>query len=215
MQQIILTAPKEKLANCITTVFLTRLIRESYDQGNNDFVLNTQDTQIDGLASDFRATNLKLTIKGNTGHYYGYNSQGCNFVIEGDVNGWGGYYSRNCTYLIKGNAGNLFGLASKDCYCFIKGDVGEWCGNASKGSIYIIEGDVDRLCGRLSKNGTYIVKGNIGPECGDSSTNCTFKTSNKETYENMLKWVPQKDDKGQPTNNKVELIQNDRDKTST
>ena len=222
LQRIIQTAVRQKAENDITGLFLTRLIQDSYNQGNETFFLNTQHVQIDYLAHELNAEKLKLIVQGNLGSRGGWFSKGCSYFINGTVRDRLGMESANCSYVIEGNAREYCGEESKDCSYLIRGNIDHECGWSSEHCTYIIEGNggghlghysidcsynikgnVGDKCGWGSKNCTYTIKGDVGNECGKDARGCTFKTSNRKTYRKMLKMVPKR--KG----NKVELIKDE------
>ena len=190
LQHIIQTTPKEDAESFVTGLFLTRLIQDSYQQGNETFLLNTQDTQISNLAYRLEATNLKLTIKGNLGYSCGSESKGCSYIFESDAKDNCGFNSRDCTYVIKGNVGYSCGELSKGCSYTVEGDVGYSCGSASLGCSFVIDGNAGFNFGANARDSFYSIKGDFEGGCGWNSERCTFQTSNKQTYKHLKKLMP-------------------------
>lgn len=94
---------KEKYGNNLGD-YISKLIQTSYDVGHNNFVLHTQDTEINWLGFDLKGTpknKINLTIHGNVGTYFGFGSENCNFIVNGGVNKNLGFNSIDCTFKTK------------------------------------------------------------------------------------------------------------------
>ncbi|MFH1638134.1 MAG: hypothetical protein ABIB71_06935 [Candidatus Woesearchaeota archaeon] len=90
----------------------------------------------------------------------------------------------NIAYKLKGKEDNLLEI-------IVGGNVGNWCGDGAENikEIYIA-GDVGMWCGEWAKNiGNLQIAGNAGSFCGLKAEHSTFKTSNKETLQRLIKDV--------------------------
>ncbi|MBI2669411.1 hypothetical protein HYX14_06230 [Candidatus Woesearchaeota archaeon] len=160
-----------------TGLFLSRLLQNSYNAGNNDFSLNTTSIEpfcsLGTLLKGTKRKPITLTINGDVGGQCGSMSTHGIYTINGDVGSSCGDYSINVTYTIIGN-------------------VGIDCGWMSKHGIYMITGDVGETCGSLSKDGTYTINGNVGDGCGLESTNGTYKTPHQHIAEKLKQNISKK-----------------------
>jgi len=117
-QRIIKEMPKEETEYAITGIFLSCLIQNSYDNGNNDFILNTRDVQMTILGYKLkgkRKNKMKITIQGNAGLCFGEESKYCHFNIHGNAERKCGNGSENSTYSIEGSISKFCGDYSKNC----------------------------------------------------------------------------------------------------
>jgi len=175
--QIIRETPKQKTEDEQTGLFLSKLIQKSYQAGNNDFILNTQDLQIHCLGKKLvgkKERPIQITIQGNTGDSCGYESKNSIFNIKGNTGLTCGGESKNSTYNIEGKTKGWFGCKSKNSYFNLQGDTGENCGAESKNSTYNIMGNATTDLGKDSKHCRFDVKGNTASWCGESSIKNTF-----------------------------------------
>jgi len=199
LQRMIKETPKKHLE---LSVFLSKIIQNSYKKGYNNFTLTTKETELKMIGSRLRGMQenpIQITIRGNPGTNLGWKSENCEYNIQSAEYSCGAE-SENCTYNIKGNAGYNCGANSANSTYNITGSVGHDCGSNSVDCTYNITGSAGHECGVISENCTYNMQGNIGDKCGFLSVNCAFVTPNKETYEKMLKDVEEFGKEG----NKVE-----------
>jgi len=88
LHEAIRTSTKQKIENAVTGIYLSGLIQESYNKGNNNFFLNTQDGKIDFLGSDIigePSRPVKILITGNAGHCIAERSRHCKYYITGTI----------------------------------------------------------------------------------------------------------------------------------
>jgi len=120
-------------------LLITKLIQDSYDSGNNGFVLTTKDTLINSIGYNLignEGNRIEIEVKGNVGNGCGINSNYISLEIVGDVGDWCGYLTTNSVFSI--------GM-----------DVGDCCGYLTTNSAFSIERDVGNNCGLKSKNSTF------------------------------------------------------------
>ena len=175
--QTVLKEYGDELDKRKTEFYINCLLQDSYDAGNNNFVLNTGDSQMNHLGYMLKGTDekkLEITIKGDVGYKCGYSSTNSSFTIEGNVREWCGKSSNNSSFAIRGNVGESCGDISKDSSFTIKGNVGYWCGRDSTNSSFTIEGDIENECGKDSKDSTFTIEGNVGNWCGRNSKQSSF-----------------------------------------
>ena len=178
-----------------TGIFISKLIKNSYDAENNNFKLNTKNLkEIHYLGCKLEGKEekpIQITIEGNAGNLCGVNSENSTFNIEGNTRNNCGHGSKNSTYNIKGNAGDRCGFGSNNSTYNIKGNIGKHCGYGSNNSTFNIEGSTRDNCGTHSENSTYNIEGNTGKYYGYGSENSTFITYKQETYQKLLKQLPE------------------------
>ncbi|MBI2669409.1 hypothetical protein HYX14_06220 [Candidatus Woesearchaeota archaeon] len=101
-----------------TGLFLSRLLQNSYNAGNNGFQVDTRSTgALDNLGVFLEGTKekpIRLTITGDVGDDCGAYSTNGNYMITGDVGYDCGRLSINGTYTINGSVGEWCGFLSKD-----------------------------------------------------------------------------------------------------
>ena len=123
-----------------TGQYASQLVQNSYDAGNNGFLLNAGEN---GDIGDL-ATWLK-----------GEKERPIEVTIIGDYGAYWGHHSENCILHIRGNAGFSCGKTSVNLIVEIDGNAGPSCGWFTKGSIFTINGDVGESCGFGSKKSTF------------------------------------------------------------
>jgi len=107
-----------RLESAYTGEFLSDLVQKSFENGNNNFILNTQDAAISTLGHQLKGTPeepIQITIQGNTGHNCGYESERCEFYITGNTGNSCGVESKDCRYDIQGDIGDWFSVTTKRC----------------------------------------------------------------------------------------------------
>lgn len=159
----------------VASLFVNRLIQNSYDAGHNDFVLTLDDAEVPLLGDMLKGSSrreLQLKIIGHAGIWCGSHSEYGSFTIEGDVENWCGSDAKNSRFLVKGSAG--YG-----------------CGLTSEHSEFIIEKDVSWGCGNNSQSSVFSIGRNIGIDCGKGSQNSTYIASTKQTLEQLEMMVPE------------------------
>ena len=158
-----------------TGKFISKLIQNSYNAGNNNFKLNTKNLkEIHSLGyglQGIKEKQIKITIEGNTGNWCGEESKHTTFNIKGNTGNWCGWRSKHTTFNIEGNTRN-------------------YCGGYSYNSTFNIKENTGDSCGHFSNNTTYNIKGNTGNKCGEFSNNTTYITHKPELYQKLLKQLP-------------------------
>ena len=158
-----------------------------------------------------RSKNLIYHIQGNTGDNYGHRSEDSIFTVQGNTSNTCGWGAKNSTFNIQGNTGNSCGASSENLTVHIQGSAGTVCGYQSIDSTYniqgstadrcgfrsvnsafCIKGDTGSDCGSVSRKSIFKIQGKIGDKCGNDAEHSIFKTSNKETLEKMLEYVPER-----------------------
>jgi hypothetical protein len=109
--------------------FLDVLIRNSYNEGNNNFYLDFTNLHfLHYLLHHFRAKEdnpLKMTVCGNFGSFIAKASTNVNLVLDGNCNFLFGQKSSNLTAYVTGNVGRSFGFKSDNMTAIIGGDYGD------------------------------------------------------------------------------------------
>ncbi len=170
-----------------TGIFLSRLIQNSYDAGNNDFHLDTTSltrhlTYFCMLIEGEEERPININIRGDVGYSFGFKSQYAKFTITGNVGLWLSTYS-------------------KFCNIFTTGNVGPWAGNASHHCTYTLAGNVESNLGENSQQSNYFIGGTLGNCVGINAMNCVYKTSNLKTLHELVKYLSNK--------NKIYFINSD------
>ncbi|MFH1637493.1 MAG: hypothetical protein ABIB71_03650 [Candidatus Woesearchaeota archaeon] len=185
---------------CNTGHFITRLIQNSHNAGNNKFILNTKalSKKIDCIAHSLKGKKdmlLEIIVDGNLGDYCGLRAENIEKIyICGNVGRRCGENVQNIGKLyISGDAGNYCCERAKSIKeLYIGGNAGNACGYKAEniGKIYIGR-DAGANCAWDAKNiGKLHIAGNVGSDCGFGAENSTFKTPNKETLRLLKKNVP-------------------------
>jgi|SRR3989344_1123114 len=188
LQKILRDNPKE----IIIRLLINKLLLQSYLNGFNDFLLNTQDMLLDGLVDVFKAekTNpLQLTILGNVGNIFGMDSKYCIFNIAGNAGKHCGYKAKHCTFNIGGDANILLGLKSEYSDYHVNGNVGNACGDASKWSRFYIQGNAGYNQGTRSNKSVFTFHGEV-LGLGKRSTNSDYRTTLPKAYDLLLSELP-------------------------
>ncbi|MFH1637424.1 MAG: hypothetical protein ABIB71_03295 [Candidatus Woesearchaeota archaeon] len=143
-----------------TGFFITRLIQNSNDAGNNKFILSTK-----ALAKELRAIGYNLR---------GKHDRPLEIRVDGNTGGWCGFEAQNIRQIyIGGNAGGDCGYKAKDIgKIHIAGNSGGWCGSWAENIKEIYIG------------------GEAGAYCGHEAENLAFKTPNKQTLRLLKEHVP-------------------------
>ncbi|MFH1637498.1 MAG: hypothetical protein ABIB71_03675 [Candidatus Woesearchaeota archaeon] len=143
-----------------TGLFITRLIQNSPDAGNNKFTFNTQ-----AISRRIEGIGFKLI---------GKEERALEIIIDGNIGEWSCSGAKNIREIyISGNAGSWCGDSAHNIERFsIMGDVGSLCGY-----------------GAMNIKEFYIV-GDAGHSCGSWGENLAFKTPNKQTLQLLKENVP-------------------------
>jgi hypothetical protein len=144
--------------------FFTRMVRDSYKIGNNDFVLNVQDKSLVDFGNLLCGTKdkpINIKIYGNV-DILAHKAKYCNFHVFGNsiVEIGKGEEAENCNFIIEGDVGTFFGRKSRECNFHIKGNA-------------------DYVCGMQSVLSNYVIEGNAGHECGAHADRCVFEIKGK------------------------------------
>ncbi|MFH1637250.1 MAG: hypothetical protein ABIB71_02385 [Candidatus Woesearchaeota archaeon] len=177
-----------------TGYFITQLIQNSHDAGNNSFILNTK-------ALSKEINNIGRELQGIEDHLL-------EIIVEGSVGYQCGLKANNLRKLhISENSGNSCGYGASNIQeIYIGGNAKDACGFWAEniGKVYI-GGNAGYWCCRSAKNIEKIyIGGDVGKECGSLAFDSTFKTPNKETLRLLKNNVPK--DK----NNKIYFIHLDK-----
>ncbi|MFH1637495.1 MAG: hypothetical protein ABIB71_03660 [Candidatus Woesearchaeota archaeon] len=143
-----------------TGLFITRLIQNSHNAGNNRFMLNTK-----ALSKDINYIGGELK---------GREKNLLEIIVGGDCGEACGIWAKNIRKIrIARNAGKKCGFGANNLKeLYIGGNAGEFCGS-----------------GALNIRQIYI-GGKAQSICGDTARNSTFKTPNEETLRLLKKNVP-------------------------
>ncbi len=155
---------------------ISRLIQKSYDAGNTNFVLDTYDTQIPDVGH-FKARSkrrMSITVHGNVGTSFGYQSKYVDVSISGSAANGFGQESYKSSYQAKRT--ELFcGSQSDSCmYSVLKG-FGEYFAHATTNSEFTFH---SKMTGR---DMLWMPKSEIH--------NCTFRCVGGKTYDELEFWL--------------------------
>ena len=164
--------------------FISQLIQNSYNTGNNDFELDVNLLKpIDYLASNISGTKermVRIIVKGDVGNLCGYNVQYSTFTIK--------------------KAGEGCGLGTQHS-TFTIGEAGNNCGGGVQYSTFTIE-KAGNNCGVVAEHSTFTIE-EAGDYFGRFTKHSTFQTHSSQQYKQLKKSVPRF------KNNKVYHIQPD------
>ncbi len=127
--------------------YISELIQASYNEGNNDFVLNTQDFSASHLAYNLQGrAKRKLTIEihGSVGHNFGMNSSNIGATIQGSALSHLGVLSEYSSFSAYG-ASRDPGFRMKKGEIHILGSIGNFTGVSAKESVFRIDGKVHAI----------------------------------------------------------------------
>jgi len=161
-----------------TGLFVSHLIQNSYNHGNNGFTLNTKTLkELHDLGRGLEGTPdkpIELTIIGNTGDHCGSNSKYSSINILGNIGDNCGWAAENSRFNITGNTGDSCGERSVYSIYNISGNTGNACGGKVKYARYQITGNTGTHFGYDAKRSTFNITGNTGDMCGGSSNKSVF-----------------------------------------
>jgi hypothetical protein len=157
-------------------IFLSKLIRDSYNNNHNGFHLDVGDCRnIDSLCDHLIGKEdnpLKVTVNGDTGGAFGFRSENCIYHIYGDTDNLFGAHSISCEYYIEGDVhGPNPGAGAKNCKFHIKG-------NCKANNLGVDATDSE-----------YFVEGDPGICPGTTSKNCKFIVTSQEAYDKVKQYV--------------------------
>jgi len=158
---ILLQLMKRNFNQTATLVIIDQLVKESYENGYNDFYLDFSDFLMNHLLNDFHGSpknKLKVNINGNVG------------ISLGQM-------SSNCVFRVNGKAKTNTGFSSVDCEFYIKDSVEEYCGIDSTNCLFVIEGNVGDKCGLKATASKFYIKMKTGTNAFEESTMCEFETN--------------------------------------
>lgn len=173
--------------------FITQLIKNSYQQGNNDFHLEVSNLpSLDCVGQELRGTGVKrfhLSINGDVGNKCAIQSRYADFEIKGNTGDECGHSSEDVNFNIRGNVGNSCGYSTKRSWYTIHGDAGTNLGRSSGNSTFFITGNAGKDFAAYSVESTFNISGKVGDNSADSVSNSTFKSSNPETCKALKKGI--------------------------
>jgi len=170
----------------ITGYFISQLIQNSYNDGYNNFSLNTSELQdISFLGHRIEGTpkkTIELTVIGQTGRGSGWGAKYAAINLIGNTGHTCGKNSENSVFYITGDTERECGKFSINSTFHISGNTGHDTGGGSERSTFNIAGNTGNLCGQNSICSKYTIGGYSGRFFGDHTKKSTYKTPNKETY---------------------------------
>ncbi len=199
----------------VTSVFISKLVQNSFDAGYNDFRLSGELQYFSDLPYKFKGREdklLKVVMDdgapykcGNRAEYIevyaqhhcssnlGSYSKHSKYHVAGDIIGRGlGAYAQNSEFIVQGNGGSHVGQGAKESKFTIKKSVKHNLGQNSVYSEYTVT-NCTRFFGCLAQYCTFTIRGNIHKSSigniGRGAVGCTFKAEVKSTLEE-LKNVP-------------------------
>ncbi len=143
----------------VTGPFLSALIRMSYGQGNNDFLLDLrQASPVDYLGYAFmgqKHRRLKVRVRGNLGHACWQKAVYCSTKIEGNV-GQIGQSSGFSGFIVAGNLGEECFSSAWSLDIKITGNTGKYCIDGAKYCTVTVDGEPGYRFGASAKNTKFI-----------------------------------------------------------
>ena len=143
-----------------TGYFITQLIQDSYNQGNNNFEIDVNALKpVDNLAANISGTKertVNIIIKGKVGNWCGFGAQHTTFTIEKAEN-WCGWEAQHSIFTIE--------------------EAGNWCGKNAKHSTFTIE-EAGEGCGGWAQHSTF--------NTPNSNQYERFKDSINKNYRNTI-----------------------------
>lgn len=105
-------------------MYYHKMIKDSYNTGNNDFTLHSNSgiVSLNRLrgAEDRR---LKVTIEADVGDEFGDCSTYCDFVIKGEAGNGLGYHAKYCSFDCHGDVADDCAFGSRNCVYTFRGCV--------------------------------------------------------------------------------------------
>ena len=149
-----------------TGIFVSRLIQESYDAGNNNFRLSVENLNpLECLASEVKGSEdrqLYLTIEGNDGKDFAYQSEHAHFIVDGNTDGGEGCFGRNIDLAIYGWAGDSCGSNMRKSRMYVRDGTRNLFGCRAEGSELTSDGPVGMNVAENARNSTFVFNGGIG-----------------------------------------------------
>lgn len=177
-----------------TGLFLSKLIKRSYDAGYNNFnfTLDPKNGVLDYFCANVfgeKERRLVVNITGDLGIHTAERSADCDVTIKGNVGGGLAYKAHNLNIHVDGDVkdGALFDTIS--ITALITGSaLGNLGGNSSKSSIHIKK-DVYQTLGMFTRDCTFIVEGlaKVHPDSNKMrSDNTTYIIGGKRYYQRII-----------------------------
>jgi formylmethanofuran dehydrogenase subunit C len=147
-------------------IYISKLVKNSYDDGNNDFVLDLENVPLfDHLFLCLKGRGTKndidIIVNGNVGSNFAKSSMFLQVTLNGDADDSFGFNSNYLTAHIKGNVKDYFGIVSNHMHALIEGNVGDKLGNSFY-SNFVVGGDVGDNFGYHTQELESVVRGKIG-----------------------------------------------------
>ena len=124
-----------------TSLFLSGLIQESYNDGNSSFDLNVQNFNslwaIGAFLDGSQEQPLSIKVNGNIDSYLGVSSKDVKFYLNGNTTLFCGSCSQNSEFYIEGDASGV-GFGSRDSLFDLRGKVKDIYLANAKGSTFLI-----------------------------------------------------------------------------
>jgi hypothetical protein len=157
-----------------TGMFISKLIQNSYDNGNNHFKFNLTNIPPivyfgDKIKGDI-SNSINLDLVGNIGAKSFQNAKSINLNVIGDVGAFSFEKAEQCRVIINGNCMGFFGKNSLYLNGYISGNAGACLGNSSSVSKFITLGDIYSL-GNFSHSLLVATKGHVFSSFGFSARN--------------------------------------------
>ena len=174
-----------------TGPFISQLIQNSYNAGNNDFEFGMNlSKQVDYFASSVsgaKERTVRVVITGEVGNCCESRVQHSTFTIE-KVGNQCGQYAEHSIFTI-GKAGNACGFNAKHSTFRVR-EAEDGCGYEAKHSTLTI-GKAGDLCGWNAQYSTFTIE-KAENDCGIKAEYSIFRTHNPEQFNQFKKSVPRK-----------------------
>lgn len=160
----------------MTGLFLSKLLQNSYDAGNNDFNLNTKaiSLSINNVARGIRGKleeAVRIYITGSAGNMLGSDSTRISVKVSEDVH-------------------DQCGCNSIQSFFEIKGDSGWSTGSMSKGSVFNVKGVISNDSADGAIGSAFIIGEGITNYFASKSESCEFMTPRQEVLRQLIDSIP-------------------------
>ncbi len=166
-----------------TGKFIDDLITNSYNQGYNNFTMNTR-----GLIPM---------------DYLGCFPQGYDFCER--IN------NKQLIFNVSGDVKDFCGETAKGSNLSFQSNVGDMCCWGARSCNVTIHGNVGCQCAVESSYSTFLFHGELGEAVGLRAINSVFKTTSKRTLEMLRIYVSQRNPDSGPSKNKIVLVRGGRE----
>ncbi len=197
------------LTNKVSSLIISRLLQNSYISGHNNFNIKcmpgityfgwnfagTEERPLqlkyEGGGNHYFKNGMYLNIKakGTQRHSFATDCENCDFDIEGNILGSFAQHTESSSFNVKGNVEADAAWCSKRSRFYFGGEVGGNFATHSEDCTFEVVGGCRGRTAHYAKRTEFILHANPGM-ISEFCQQCTFKTTNRDTLQKMLKDVP-------------------------